>query len=323
MALRITPARSEPPLPSRELMVRIGTPPGSEAEVAESFVRMGLRQRECFEHLLGPTWTWDDTTLLDFGCGCGRLLRHFANQSNSTSLIGVDIDAPSIEWIRSNLPFVNQALVCGESPGIELADCAVDVVTAASVFTHLSTHSAGWLVELHRVLRPGGLLVASFLGAGSWAETYTQQPVMDEDRVGMRVLNRFQSWEHGGPTVFFSEWWIREHWGRAFEIVAVHPGSPFAPAGRNGHGWVVLRRREVQLTASELLAPRASEPREAAALFDTLQHLEPQIERAVPGSKTANDELATLRNQLAQAIAVAQRFEQEVNRLRRGAGPAS
>jgi hypothetical protein len=41
-----------------------------------------------------------------------------------------------------------------------------------------------------------------------------------EDEVGMTVLRH---WETGdaGPDVLHSEWWLRAHWGRAFEILEV------------------------------------------------------------------------------------------------------
>jgi hypothetical protein len=32
----------------------------------------------------------------------------------------------------------------------------------------------------------------------------------------MNVLYHQRDWEIGGPAVLMSEWWVREHWGRAF-----------------------------------------------------------------------------------------------------------
>ena len=45
---------------------------------------------------------------------------------------------------------------------------------------------------------------------------------------------------HGGPIVFHSEWWVRERWGRAFDVVDYWQwgfglGGP-DPTGRNTPG---------------------------------------------------------------------------------------
>jgi hypothetical protein len=47
------------------------------------------------------------------------------------------------------------------------------------------------------------------------------------------------------PDVFHSHWWLREHWGRAFEIVELRPGALT-------QGWALLRAREVELTPEQL-----------------------------------------------------------------------
>ena len=78
----------------------------------------------------------------------------------------------------------------------------------------------------------------------------------------MTVLDHGQGWALGGPTVFHSPWWLREHWGRAFEIVQMREGS--AP---REHGLVVLRRRsDVVVTPQLLERIDPAEPREIEAL---------------------------------------------------------
>ena len=48
----------------------------------------------------------------------------------------------------------------------------------------------------------------------------------DEDRIGMNSLFHGHPWSLGGPISFNSPWWIRSHWGRAFEIEALDPELP-------------------------------------------------------------------------------------------------
>ena len=95
-------------------------------------------------------------------------------------------------------------------------------MTAFSVFTHLGVNWAEWLLEVRRVLKPGGLLIASILDE-SCAEALTEVPY-EEDAVGMSI------WAYANPTipyvnVLHSHWWLREHWGRAFEILSIDSGS--------------------------------------------------------------------------------------------------
>jgi hypothetical protein len=58
---------------------------------------------------------------------------------------------------------------------------------------------------------------------GRWnSEVFTGE-AWDEDRIGMNVLRPDQPWDAGGPVVLMSDWWVRAHWGRAFEILDVAP----------------------------------------------------------------------------------------------------
>jgi SAM-dependent methyltransferase len=110
----------------------------------------------------------DFQSILDFGCGCGRTLIWFAKRFPGKTLHGTDVDSASIEWCRAHLPagrfFVNTML-----PPIGYPDACFDLVYAISVFTHLSEdHQRRWISELHRVIKPGGVLLASVHGERSW-----------------------------------------------------------------------------------------------------------------------------------------------------------
>jgi hypothetical protein len=77
------------------------------------------------------------------------------------------------------------------------------------------------MAELHRLLTPAGLLIASY--TGRWSSELSAGEPWDEHRVGMNVLRHEQGWDDGGPMVLMTDWLVREHWGRAFEFVAVEP----------------------------------------------------------------------------------------------------
>src|SRR6266566_5940336 len=130
---------------------------------------------------------------------------------------GCDIDADSIDWLKTALSPTVHVFRNGELPPLELETESFDLIYAVSVVRHLTDSWSRWLLELHRILVPGGLLLATFIGPGA-APHVTDEPWV-EDRIGMNVLRPGHSWDLGGPMVLHSPWWIRAHWGRAFDIV--------------------------------------------------------------------------------------------------------
>ncbi len=102
--------------------------------------------------------------LLDFGCGCGRVARHW-HAFPDARIAGVDSDAKLVEWVRTNLPFMDVALNT-LAPPLAYPDQTFGLVYAISVFTHMTEELAiSWIDELRRVLRPGGLLMFSVAGS--------------------------------------------------------------------------------------------------------------------------------------------------------------
>jgi SAM-dependent methyltransferase len=76
---------------------------------------------------------------------------------------GIDIDERAIRWCARHLSGDWRAIE--PDPPTELSDGAFDLVYAVSVFTHLSAErQRAWIVELHRLIRGGGLLIVTTLG---------------------------------------------------------------------------------------------------------------------------------------------------------------
>jgi len=103
----------------------------------------------------------DDSRVLDFGVGWGRILRYFLKDVPETGLYGLDAMPLAIDLCKQiGCP---GSLVHGAQlpPSVFAAD-SFDVVYAYSVFSHLSERAQlAWVEELGRVLRPGGLLVVT------------------------------------------------------------------------------------------------------------------------------------------------------------------
>lgn len=260
------------PLPPARLAARVGVP--AETDPLEFYENEGRRLRRVIEGVLPDGWGWRGKRVLDFGCGAGRVLRQFAAEAAEGEFVGCDIDAPSIEWAEAHLSPPFRFFRNELAPPLALGTESLDLIWAMSVFTHISDTWAQWLAELHRLLAPGGMLVASFLGKGIW-EALLGSPY-HEDEVGIAVSRK---WDGPAAWVFHSEWWLREHWGRGFEVQrVVRP-----PLGSDGqpevtHSYISLRKRDVELSADVLERIDPREHREIAGLKTRLELADRDIE---------------------------------------------
>ena len=102
---------------------------------------------------------WDEATVLDYGCGWGRITRFFVRDVAPEGLLGLDCVEPMIKRAVSCNPFAMFRLV-DPLPPTPLAPSSIDVVCAFSVFSHLSEEAhLRWLAEFRRLLRPGGVAI--------------------------------------------------------------------------------------------------------------------------------------------------------------------
>jgi SAM-dependent methyltransferase len=96
--------------------------------------------------------------VLDFGCSAGRLIRYFAETAADCEVRGVDISAKHIFWCRHNLSPPFRFTHTTTFPHLPFEDGYFDLIYSGSVFTHIADLSDAWLLELKRILRPGGML---------------------------------------------------------------------------------------------------------------------------------------------------------------------
>jgi SAM-dependent methyltransferase len=258
---------SDHPYPPLELASRVFSVTGWKSDPFRAYEEIGAQTARALLRLLPDDWAFEGKRLLDFGSGAGRTLRHFLSEAETAEFWGTDIDRPSIEWLEENLCPPLHAWHCEAYPPLGLEHGSFDLAWAVSVFTHLTDNSIPWLLELHRLLKPGGLLIATYMGR--WQSENFVGEAWDEDRIGMNALHHDRDWDLGGPLVLMSDWWVRAHWGRAFEILEVVPEI-------HNMSWALMRKREVEITTADLEEP-ADDPRE----FTSLRHNLRQIQRDV------------------------------------------
>jgi SAM-dependent methyltransferase len=183
--------------------------------------------------------------VLDFGCGWGRISRFFLKDLEPSRLLGVD---PIAEYLavcqQTNRWQRFQQIPC--HPPTDLPVETFDWIYSFSVFSHLSeTMHEQVLRELHRLLKPGGLLtvtthqremitfcqelrddervrqawpdsvnasMASFLDQERTLADY------DNGRYCYSSLNLPDEWSYWGDAAI-PEGYVREHWTRLFHFV--------------------------------------------------------------------------------------------------------
>lgn len=158
LARALGPARVRPvegpPLPPRRLMVRV-----AGTADADWFLRSG---RAAYDSIAAHLQPAEVEAVLDFGCGCGRVLRYWSGHDGVVA--GSDRDRAAVGWCRRNLSFA-RCEVNELAPPLAFADESFDLVYALSVFTHLTADlQTAWRDELARVLRPGGRLLLTTHG---------------------------------------------------------------------------------------------------------------------------------------------------------------
>jgi ubiquinone/menaquinone biosynthesis C-methylase UbiE len=226
------------PPPPKSLQVRV------LGLYSPDFVESGWQTFQTFANALAKVGCYINSceNVLDFGCGCGRVIRAFHQMSPQSKLFGTDIDPEAIQWLRSNYPRFGIFSLNSELPPLPFGDDSFDLIYSISVFTHLPEKmQLEWLAELRRVSKPGGFILAT---------TY------DQNRYSvLNVANRTEFLKKGFcyvheevpttdglpafyQTTFHSHDYIRRVWADFFEVVDIEPLAV------DGHSdLVVLRRR--------------------------------------------------------------------------------
>lgn len=104
--------------------------------------------------------------ILDFGCGTSRILRFLSQYCNGPQYYGSDVYKGVIDWGRDafhDIVYIHQ----NYRPPLtnDYSEESFDVIYAWSIFSHFDEPLHWeWLTELHRLLRPNGMLICSVHG---------------------------------------------------------------------------------------------------------------------------------------------------------------
>jgi SAM-dependent methyltransferase len=127
--------------------------------VGGNFLASGKLQYSLLVHLgLDPKHL-----VIDVGCGSGRLAAQLAHIAGLRYL-GTDVVPDLLEYARTLTQRPDWRFLLTDGVTIPAENESADFVSFFSVFTHLRhEESCQYLAQARRVLRPGGLIVFSFL----------------------------------------------------------------------------------------------------------------------------------------------------------------
>jgi SAM-dependent methyltransferase len=285
---------AEFPFPPPRLMERVGAVL-DRPDPNAAYDELGRRCAAVVRRLVPASRLEEGASVLDFGSGAGRTLRHLRTEATAGDFWGCDIDQESIDWLNDHLSPPFQGVVSQPLPPLPFADGKFDVIYAFSVFTHIADAWSQWLVELRRVLKPDGWFIATFLGP-EWAPVFDEAASPD-DNIGMMVMRPANPWDLGGPMTILAPWWIREHWGRQYHIADLEPNGFMRDLAKRlpTQGLVVMRPKPMTLTAEDLEAPNTSDPAEALGLLHAKRRADIELRNLV-------EENARLRVELGSAL---------------------
>jgi SAM-dependent methyltransferase len=175
--------------------------------------------------------------VLEFGSSRGRMMRWLYDFAGDCDVYGVDVVAEDVVWCQKYLGAPFHYMTNTSYPNLPFEDGSFDFIYAGSVFTHISDIADMWILELRRLLRPGGKMYITIHDNHSVRVLYERGHVANNPWWGAvmkeyervtegRPLSDFQTVAilRGGPSmeqVFYDRDWVLGHWGQYLKFVAL------------------------------------------------------------------------------------------------------
>ncbi len=162
LPIHFEPGMLEEPLPSGELLQRLH----GHADPTRVALRTALAANALLDGVSRYRSLESFRRVVHWGAGSGLLLRLAARRLPEASLTGIEADAELVAWAEA-LEAAPRLLVVAEDPPAPLEDGSADLVLRDRPLSALSASQLdAWLVELLRLLRPGGYAAL----VGGWPE---------------------------------------------------------------------------------------------------------------------------------------------------------
>jgi 2-polyprenyl-3-methyl-5-hydroxy-6-metoxy-1,4-benzoquinol methylase len=101
----------------------------------------------------------DKVTVLDVGCGIGRLEEQILSRGLDWKVYGSDKSLESLRIAQKNLSAPMFSFIRAEGTALAFTEESFDLVLAICVFHHIPRPERPYVMhEIHRILRPGGIV---------------------------------------------------------------------------------------------------------------------------------------------------------------------
>jgi SAM-dependent methyltransferase len=181
------------------------------------------------------------SAVLDFGCGLGRIARHWLGQPG-LEVYGCDYNRVVARWVQRNLTGVRIAKNQIKPPLPYRSD-TFDLVYAYSVFTHFGEElQHQWLSEVRRILSPGGLLLASVFGESQLAPHHIPLAEQERFRRGEIVVARPMLTSSNACLAFLPPAWLDRNLPEGMSVVRRWAGEENRRMGTS-HDFVLVGRQ--------------------------------------------------------------------------------
>jgi ubiquinone/menaquinone biosynthesis C-methylase UbiE len=143
----------------RQLMNELPIDEAMSRAVGGSYEAFGEIEKQALVHYgLQP-----DHTVVDIGCGSGRLAQALRPYLKNGRVLGTDVVPELLEYAREGCP-PSWQFAKVDDIRIPFPDSCADFACFFSVFTHLlHEETFCYLIEARRVVKPGGIILFSFL----------------------------------------------------------------------------------------------------------------------------------------------------------------
>ena len=181
--------------------------------------------RRALTHTVGRDITHFEH-VLDWGCGCGRVSRYFRPPA---AFSGADVDPDNVQWCQEHLAY-GRYLTIPLYPPTAVPDATFDMIFGISVMTHLrEATQMQWLAELHRIARPGAIVMLTFHGDASACLHQPERRVWRHlERTGFvdtsnTVYDAALDEKDYYRNILQTTDHVRRHWSRSFQVLDILP----------------------------------------------------------------------------------------------------
>lgn len=217
------------PIPPKHLWVGYGETPEQYLWIGKANVE---KVREVMRNAGRDMQPGD--RILDLGCAAGPQLRNLKEFAETGEVWGVDIDGEHVTWCIQHLSPPFRFALTTTSPHLPFEDHYFDSIYCGSVFSHIGEMADAWLLELARIIRPGGYLYLTMNTKQSLKDYLEKWPALgfsqevlagftkeqiDSDFATM-VVNR-SPWMH---SIYDLDFFLRKC-DAMFEVASVNPNA--------------------------------------------------------------------------------------------------